>query len=200
MAFTFFFRDLHTIELMVNHVLPTIAGRSVVRIWDAGCAMGPELYTIAIVFSEKMGYFGFKNLKIDATDLDENNTFGSIVTAGVYPAEELSRIPREIFKKYFEPEGTPGQFRIIESLRNRINFRKHDLLSLNPIGSEYSLIVCKNVLLHFTHEERINVIKMYYDSLAPGGYFAMEQTQTLPSELSSLFEKVVSDAQLFKKK
>ncbi|HOT78313.1 MAG TPA: CheR family methyltransferase, partial [Candidatus Wallbacteria bacterium] len=74
-----------------------------------------------------------------------------------------------------------------------------NLLSLKPVGEDYSLIICKNVLLHFQPEERVKVIKMFYDSLAPGGYFITEQTQKMPEELAHLFQKVVDDAQLFKK-
>ncbi|HPB55993.1 MAG TPA: CheR family methyltransferase, partial [Candidatus Aminicenantes bacterium] len=68
MAFTFFFRDNHTLEQLVKHLLPTVQGRSNIKIWDAGCAMGPEPYTLAILFAEKMGKFAFKNVRIDASD------------------------------------------------------------------------------------------------------------------------------------
>ena len=40
---------------------------------------------------------------------------------------------------------------------------------------------------------------MFYEALAPGGYFACENTQKMPVEISHLFEQVVPDAQLFKK-
>ncbi len=199
MAFTFFFRDLHTIELTVKHLLPSIAGRNKVKIWDAGCAMGPEPYTLAIVLAENMGRFAFRNIVIDATDIDESDTFGKIVTEGIYPDEELKRIPPDIFKKYFSPSEKAGYFIIDESVRARMQFQKHDLLSLQPIGEDYSLIVCKNVLLHFQYEQRIEVIKMFHASLAPGGYFMSEQTQKMPDEISHLFIKVADDAQLYKK-
>ncbi len=42
MAFTYFFRDLYTLELAAKHLLPFISGSSKPRLWDAGCAMGPE--------------------------------------------------------------------------------------------------------------------------------------------------------------
>ena len=61
------------------------------------------------------------------------------------------------------------------------------------------LIVCKNVLLHFNERERIKVIEMFHDALAEGGFFATEQTQKMPKELESMFEPVVSNAQLFRK-
>ena len=199
MAFTFFFRDLHTIELTVKHLLPFISGRNKVKIWDAGCAMGPEPYTIAIVLAENMGRFAFRNIVFDATDIDESDTFGKIVTEGVYPEDELKRIPADIFSKYFAPAEKPGHFIIDETVRTRMQFRKHDLLSFQSIGEDYSLIVCKNVLLHFHPAQRIEVIKMFHQSLAPGGYFMSEQTQKLPEELSHLFTKVADDAQLYKK-
>ncbi len=199
MAFTFFFRDLHTIELTVKHLLPFISGRNKVKIWDAGCAMGPEPYTIAIVLAENMGRFAFRNIVFDATDIDESDTFGKIVTEGIYPEEELKRIPADIFSKYFAPADKPGHFIIDETVRSRMQFRKHDLLSFQSIGEDYSLIVCKNVLLHFHPDQRIEVIKMFHQSLAPGGYFMSEQTQKLPEELSHLFTKVADDAQLYKK-
>ncbi|HOD42580.1 MAG TPA: CheR family methyltransferase [Candidatus Wallbacteria bacterium] len=199
MAFTFFFRDLHTIELTVKHLLPFISGRNKVRIWDAGCAMGPEPYTVAIVLAENMGRFAFRNILFDATDIDESNTFEKIVTEGIYPEDELKRIPADIFEKYFKPADKPGFFMIDEAIRSRMQFKKHNLLSLKPVGEDYSLIICKNVLLHFQPEERVKVIKMFYDSLAPGGYFITEQTQKMPEELAHLFQKVVDDAQLFKK-
>ena len=200
MAFTFFFRDLPVLEYAVDATLKLSLGRLKIKVWDAGCALGQEPYTLAILFAERMGAMGFNTLCLDATDYDEENNFGEIVTAGVYKSEELQRIPPEIFGKYFEPApGQPDCHRVIDRIRNRVFFRYHNLLSLQPIGSDYSLIVCKNVLLHFSYEQRIEVLKMYHRSLCPGGYFATENTQKIPGEIAHLFEQVTPDAQLFRK-
>ena len=101
MAFTFFFRDSHSIEQALKYFIPMVNGYRKIKVWDAGCAMGPEPYTFAIMLAEKMGYFAFKNVEIDATDIDETHTFEKIISEGVYPESELSRIPKEIFDKYF---------------------------------------------------------------------------------------------------
>lgn len=199
MAFTYFFRDLHTLEHVVNHVVPEVMGRSRIRIWDAGCAMGPEPYTLAMLFAEGMGKFAFQNLQIEASDIDECNQFGEIIASGIYPADDLSRMPPEMLEKYFQPAGPPGHFRLIDVIKNRVRFQRHNLLSLQAIGDGFSLILCKNVLLHFQPAERLQVIRMFHRALAPGGFFATEQTQKLPPEVSHLFDKVVDDAQLFRK-
>ncbi|MBN2010804.1 methyltransferase domain-containing protein [candidate division KSB1 bacterium] len=199
MAFTYFFRDLHSLDLTVKHVVPWVSGRSSIRVWDAGCAMGQEPYTLAILFAENMGKFAFKNLHIDATDIDTSNLFDDIISNGTYPFTELKRIPEELFRKYFIQHSKPNHHQIIENIRQRMRFQRHDLLTLTSPGDGYSLIVCKNVLLHFQPEERVNVIRMFHKVLAPGGYFVTEQTQKLPSAVAHLFSHVTTDAQLFKK-
>ncbi len=200
MAFTFFFRDLPVLEYAVENSLKLSLGRLKIKVWDAGCALGQEPYTLAMLFAERMSLPGFNTLHLDATDHDSENNFGQIVTAGEYKSEELQRIPADIFAKYFElAPGRPGHHRVIDRIRNRVFFKYHDLLTLQPIGNDYSLIVCKNVLLHFSYEQRIEVLRMYHRSLTPGGFLATENTQKMPVEISHLFEPVTPDAQLFRK-
>jgi chemotaxis protein methyltransferase CheR len=199
LAFTFFFRDQQVLDRVVDHLFPVLSGRSHPRIWDAGVAMGQEPYTLAILFAERMGHFAFSNLRIDATDVESTGQFARMIEAAIYPKDELSRLPGGILEKYFEPDGKPDCFRVIESIRRRVVFRQHDLLSFKEIGQQYSLVLCKNVLLHFLQPERVEVLKMFHRALAPGGLFATEQTQEMPPELGSLFQRVVADGQLFRK-
>lgn len=199
MAFTFFFRDQQVLERVVEHLLPSLAGRSRPRIWDAGSAMGQEPYTLAIMLAERMGRFAYNNLRIDATDVEQTGQFARIIEQGVYPRQELERLPAGILEKYFEPDGEAERFRLIETVRKRVVFQRHDLLSLQEIGQGYALVLCKNVLLHFQPSERIAVLKMFHRALAPGGLFACEQTQEMPAELAPFFERVTPDAPLFRK-
>ena len=199
MAFTYFFRDMQTLEMIRDHVVPTLRTRRFAHIWDAGCAMGPEPYTLAIVLRENMGPMIFRNVSIHATDIDESNLFGDIIEEGVYPWEQVERIPKDIFTRYFASANKPDHFRLVEEIRKRVSYQKHDLLSLEPVRKDFMLIVCKNVLLHFKEDERIKVIEMFHDALLEGGFFATEQTQKMPKELDSMFEPVVSNAQLFRK-
>ena len=199
MAFTYFFRDMQTLEMIQDHAVPLLRTRRYIHIWDAGCAMGPEPYSLAIILKENMGSMIFRNVKIHATDIDNSNLFADIIRKGEYPEENLKRIPRDIFEKYFEKVEKPDHFRVIADIRKRIFYQKHDLLELRPIRKDLLLIVCKNVLLHFKQEERVEVIRMFYDALEDGGFFVTEQTQKLPPEFEGLFEPVVSNARLFRK-
>jgi chemotaxis protein methyltransferase CheR len=199
LAFTFFFRDQQVLERVVEHLLPSLAGRSHPRIWDAGAATGQEAYTLSIMLADRMNHFAFNNLRIDATDVESTGQFAQMIEAGLYPEDELSRLPNGILEKYFEANGKPGHLRVIEEVRRRVAYQQHDLLSFQEIGHEYSLVLCKNVLLHFQPLERIEVLRMFHRALTYGGLFATEQTQEMPREVASLFERVIPDGQLYRK-
>ena len=199
MAFTYFFRDLQTLEMICDYALPSLRSRRYINIWDAGCAMGPEPYSLAMLLRERIGHMYFRNIKIKATDIDGSNLFDNIILEAVYPREQVERIPKDIFEKYFVTYEKEDHFRIIDEIKKSVTFQKHDLLTLASIGQDFGLILCKNVLLHFNEAQRIEVIRMFYDSLMEGGFLVMEQTQKLPKELEDLFEPVVSNAQLYRK-
>lgn len=197
MAFTFFFRDLSPLEHAVRFLAADSIGRSRVRIWDAGCAMGQEPYTLAILMAEKMGHFAFRNVEIHATDYD--SPLLKILQEGSYPQGELQRIPTLLFEKYFQRDIRDGYFRVVDSIRNVIHPKHHDLLTYSSIRSGFSMVVCKNVLLHFQPDQRVKVIEMFHQALEPGGIFVMEHTQKMPEELSGHFNQLISDGQVFRK-
>lgn len=199
MAFTYFFRDLQTLELICEHALPVLKSKRHIHIWDAGCAMGPEPYTLAILIRERMSHMYFRNVKIKATDLDGSNLFGKIIEEGIYPREQVERIPKEILETYFTFDPETDSYQISEEIRRAVTFQKHDLTTLKPVGEDFGIILCKNVLLHLNETQRNDVITMFHQSLIEGGFLATEQTQKLPEAIKHLFEPVVSNAQLFRK-
>jgi chemotaxis protein methyltransferase CheR len=62
MAFTFFFRDAQTLNLAIDYFLPFVQSGTI-TIWSAGCAMGQEPYTFAILLRERMGPYFLGMLK-----------------------------------------------------------------------------------------------------------------------------------------
>lgn len=198
MAFTFFFRDKHTLDLIQEHVIPVVSARRYIRIWDAGCANGSEPYSLAILIRENMGHFLFRNVNILASDINEN--FGNIIRDGIYGWEEVGRIPKDILDKYFVPDQSKSDKYILsKEIKNSVDFLHHDLLSFVPPKTGFCLVICKNVLLHFSQQDQIKIIDMFYNALEQGGYFVTEQTQKMPEVLNDKFKRVIGNAQLFKK-
>jgi len=197
MAFTYFFRDAQTLELLIERALPTLCGQAFIRIWDAGCANGAEPFTLAMLLRERMSDFVFRNVRILATDID--GQFEANIADGLYSDQEIKRIPYPIRYRYFQVTDRPGISRVADEIRGRVRFARHDLLSLVPPREDFSLIVCKNVLLHFDETERRQVIRMFHRAMRPGGLLATEHTQKMPDSLNSLFEPISSHAKIFRR-
>lgn len=195
MAFTFFFRDMQILETLISHALPVLQGHSRIRIWDAGCAHGPEPYTLAILLREKMSPSQFSNVRIHATDVD--SMFAAQVTEGAYSEGELKRIPADLFKRYFRTASKPGMFQIVDEIRSSVLFSVHDLLTIEPIRGDFHLIVCKNVLLHFQESQRCSVLRMFHSSLCDDGLLATEHTQKMPDGVCTLYRQASSNCQVF---
>ena len=200
MAFTFFFRDRKILEAIRDHALSALRDNRFIRIWDAGCAMGPEPYSLAMVLRETMGAHLFRNVEIEATDIDSSNLFGDTIAQGVYHREQMRSVPADIWDRYFQAEDSTGYYRIIPEIRRAVRFQKHDLLSLDPVRERFHLVLCKNVLLHFRQEQRIDVLRMFHSVLEDPGFLAMEQTQKIPEEAAHLFQSLASNAQIFVKR
>ena len=111
----------------------------------------------------------------------------------------MKRIRPDLLRKYFALSTFTGKYVIDQEIRKAVRFQQHDLTTLRPVREGLSLIVCKNVLLHLSHEQRIGVLNMFRDTLADGGYLAVEQTQKMPQEVALGFEQVAPDAQIFRK-
>lgn len=199
MAFTFFFRDRHTLELLSKLIKDYSEGFSRIKVWDAGSAMGPEPYTFAMILAETIGTEAFNKVQIISSDIDEYDKYGATIERAIYPKSELVRMPDDIFEKYFVPTDETEMFKIIEPITSKMKFIKHDLLTLKPFEKNFHAIICKNVLLHFQPAERIEVFKMFHTCLEPGGFLVNEQTQQMPAECSHLFEKAVPDANIYRK-
>lgn len=200
MAFTFFFRDLDAIEMIPEFVLPGIYGDDPVRIWDAGCANGPEIYSLLMYLKENVNPETFEKLRITASDIDKSNRFRDIIDCGRYKKNELMSVPSHILKKYFTKDEGAEIYTINCEFRGKIVYRKHDLLSLEPVENGFHLIICKHVLQHFSNRQQVSVIMMFYNSLNDGGYLLTEYSQVFPEVCENIFERVIPGRNLFRKK
>ena len=95
---------------------------------------------------------------------------------------------RRPFAGAAQPAARPGRVRVVNEIRAKVSFARHDLLSLAPLREDFSLVVCQNVLLHFNEAERRR-LQMFHRSMRPGGLLVMEHTQKLPDTLAPFSSK-----------
>ncbi len=201
MAYTSFFRDADALRAIGDVAIPDLAHRREIKVWDAGCATGEEPYTVAILFASRLGPFMLRNLDILATDHEESSfpQFAQRIRDARYSRQDIFWVPQEFRSLYFLPTDDPETFQVAQEIRDLVRFRKHDLLTMVAPESGHSLIVCKNVLMHFSPEEQEGVLEMYYDSLVPGGYLALDGNQAMPKALASHFRRLEPRIPLFQK-
>ena len=101
MAFTFFFRDLDAIKLIPDCVIPDFDDYRSFKVWDAGCANGPEIYSLLIYLKETVDPEIFDRIQVAASDIDNSNRFEKIIECGRYRKNELMSVPSHILEKYF---------------------------------------------------------------------------------------------------
>lgn len=189
MAYTSFFRDADALDAIQTHAIPALAHRREIRVWDAGCATGEEPFTLAMVFASRLGPFPFRNLDILATDYEESSfaQFAEQIRNAKYSRQDVFWIPQAFRNLYVLPTENPEVFQVSQEIREKVRYLQHDLLTLAAPEKEKSLIVCKNVIMHFSLENQIRVVDMFYQTLAPGGFLVLDGNQPLPVPFTDRF-------------
>ncbi len=201
MAYTSFFRDTDALNAIGEIAIPALAHWRSIRVWDAGCATGEEPFTLAILFASKLRPFPFRNVDILATDYEESSfpQFAEQIRKGRYSRTDVFWVPQEHRDLYFEATENPEVFELTQEIRDRVRYIQHDLLTLVPPETGQSLIVCKNVLMHFSPENQIKVLEMFHQSLVPGGYLALDGAQAMPAAFAERFKRLEPGTPLFQK-
>ncbi|MBN2069978.1 MAG: protein-glutamate O-methyltransferase CheR [Candidatus Krumholzibacteriota bacterium] len=197
---TGFFRDEDVFRKLETVLFPELIGRKkenggVVRIWSAGCSTGDETYSLAILMDYLLSkYSPGMELEVFGTDISEEST--KTARAGLYSEEKITRVPAQMKSVAFEPED--GMFRISNRIRRSVKFRVHDLFSPPPF-SLLDLIVCRNVLIHFEHDIRGQVISRFHSALSDEGLLILGKSEALESGSGDQFEIVDPRNKIFRK-
>lgn len=159
----FFRQPERFLELQRTWLPRLLRERRQLKIWSAGCSIGCEPYSLAMILNE-VDPRGSHT--IIATDVDMPILSRAREGKGYFPSEVRS-VPAPLVKKYFveEPGGT---FRVVDDLKRRITFRRHDLLS-DAYPQDLDLILCRNVVIYFTDVAKQQIYNGFGKALRPGG-------------------------------
>ncbi|WP_051946144.1 CheR family methyltransferase [Verrucomicrobium sp. BvORR106] len=176
---TFFFRHLEMFHALRDHVLPDLIHRRAalksLRIWSAGCSVGAEPYSLAILLHDLLGDAAQDwSFEIVATDI--NRRFLALARAGVYDNWALRGMEPELLKRTFHQLG--ARWRINDLYREAVTFRHHNLVkdkfpSIEHELSGLDLIICRNVIIYFDVPTNRRLADQFYRSLVPGGWLAV---------------------------
>ncbi len=195
------FRDPQVYRSIRSEVVPMLRTWPHVRVWCAGCATGEELYSLAILFGEEGLYH---KTTFYATDLNDASL--ERARSGVYPLKSF----REATRNYQAAGGTAsfGEYyharydaAVMDSdLRSRVTFANHNLV-MDQVFGEMHLIFCRNVMIYFNRELQNRVLKLFTDSLVPGGFLCVGTMESLQfTEAAEQYESVAGAGGVFRRR
>ena len=173
-----FFRDGAVIELVAEAVAAIRAdqqGRRV-RIWSAGCSVGQEPLSLAMVFAEQESQDESLHPDIVATDVSESAL--TRARAGRYSHFEIQRgLPIRRMMRWFDQQGEDWVAK--PDLVRRIAFRRINLVADPlPVG-RFDVILCRNVLLYLPADLRRRVLDRFATVIRPGGLLVLGAGETV---------------------
>ena len=179
-----FFRDGPLWRTLEEEILPSLIAEHPggLRAWSAGCALGQEAYSFAMLWLTLAGRTAaMPPLEFWATDVKP--AYLGRASEGVYPAAALGRVPLEARARFFRPAGKKS-FRVANELREGIRWQAHDLTAEPPPGRDFHIVFLRNNLLTYYRSEVVEAaLPAIADSLAPGGFLVIGQKERLPGFL-----------------
>jgi chemotaxis protein methyltransferase CheR len=177
---TFFFRDKLPFEHLRDTIVPALlqarAGRRSLRIWCAASSTGQEPYSIAMCLKEMGAQLSGWRIEILATDLAESVLEKS--RAGIYSQFEVQRgLPIQLLVKYFRQIGELWQLNA--DIRAMTQFRQLNLLHDFAHLGTFDVIFCRNVLIYFDQDTKVDVFRRLARLMEPDGFLALGAAETV---------------------
>jgi chemotaxis protein methyltransferase CheR len=194
---TRFFRNKDMYIALNKNILPQIfkEHQGSINIWSAGCAVGAEPYSLAMLVDSNSNAKDRRRVNIIATDISLE--FLKRAKEGLFQKDLLKETSPNFTHAYFQKKGE--EFRISPKLKMYIKFQTHDLRNPPP-EKNLDLIMCRNVLIYFSHEESIKLFERMHKALKPNGYLVLGKCEMMRGKIRESFTVVDPKNRIYQKK
>lgn len=191
---TYFFRDNKPFTAVLEVVKNTIKEKGFCKIWSLGCSTGQEPYSILMTLLEN----GIKldDISLRASDISDQAL--AKAKSGTYNMIEIQRgLPAMMMVKYFTQNDREWQIR--NDLRQKISFDKFNIIKDMYPTTEFDLILCRNVIIYQTVENKKRIVENIFDALKVGGFFGMGSGESLIGIKVDSKPAKIADAHFYEK-
>ena len=194
------FRDPTYYRALRETVVPYLKTYASLKIWVAGCSLGEEAYSLAIMLFEE-GLL--ERTLIYATDINPESL--RLAQEGVYETERFTRFSesyrlaggRASLGDYYS--AAYGGAVLDRRLKKAIVFSDHSLAT-DSVFAEMQLVSCRNVLIYFEKGLQERALSLLSDSLCRKGFLGLGLKETLRfSQHATAFTELVPDARIYQK-
>ncbi|WP_242927381.1 CheR family methyltransferase [Pontibacter vulgaris] len=194
------FRDPTFFLSLRTNVLPILSTYPFIKIWDAGCSTGEELFSLAILLKEE-GLLD--RTKIYATDINQKvlkqakEGIFSATNMPAYTSGYYAAGGKQEFSSYYR--SNYGSAKFDSSLVKNVVIYPHNLATDSSFN-EFHLILCRNVLIYFNRELQERVFRLFDESMVSLGYLGLGKKETLAmSGISSNYNLVDKSNRIYRK-
>ncbi len=177
---SFFFRDKIPFDHFRDTIMPGLlaarAAQRRMRIWCAACSTGQEPYSLAMLLKEMSQQVAGWRIEIISTDISREVL--EKAKAGIYSQFEVQRgLPIQLLVKYFTQVGEMWQ--VAPEIRAMVQYRTLNLLQdFSQLGT-FDVVFCRNVLIYFDQERKIDVLERLARVVEPDGYLVLGAAETV---------------------
>lgn len=190
---SYFFRDKVPFNYFIDVMLPKLMAKREkerrIRVWCAAAATGQEPYSLAMELVEADSKLLGWTVEIVATDFVDDAL--NKARKGLYSQFEVQRgLPVSLLVEYFNKVGNAWE--ISPAIRDRVEFRSHNLLDGCQDLGIFDVIFCRNVLIYVDEATKRAILARLASQLAPDGYLvlgAAETTTGLSDEFMAVPER-----------
>ena len=187
---TSFFRDRDPFREFRDEIVPPLArarGGAPVKVWSAACGTGQEVYSLAMMATELADADPAIRMEFAASDLSRIAL--ERAQSGVFNQFEVQRgLPIRQLVRYFEKDGE--QWRICDELRQRVRWRRINLIAgLRQIG-RFDVVFLRYALSHMTEDAQRKVMEDL-TFILPGDGVLVLGTKEPVAGLADAFQPVV---------
>lgn len=183
-----FFRDRSVWKILQDEIIPDMIRTydKQINVWSAGCALGQEAYSFAILWDMTKGTFHRRpRLLLLATD--SNPDYIQRAKEGAYRRSSLKGLSQEIKASYFRISEEGSNYLLAEDIKKDIIWQVRDLMKEPPPAEKFHIIFLRNSLLtYYLEGNSTPVLLKIVDSLDSGGFFIIGCHERLPSRIRML--------------
>jgi chemotaxis protein methyltransferase CheR len=193
---TYFFRDPSHYDAIRTVLLPRLIKERLdtkkLRFWSAASSTGQEAYSLAMLLLEA----GLSDWNIQILGTDFSSQALERARSGKYQQIEVNRgLPATLLIKHFSQCGTVWQ--LDDQVRRMVRFETIDLRkSMRALGP-FDLVFCRNVMIYFDADTKMNIVKEIQGTLFRGGWLLLGGAETATGLEESFERTTVGNATVY---
>ena len=175
--FTSFMREQAHFQFLRTELVPQLAQSGPVDIWSCASSSGEEAYSILFTLLDSIGPGA--DVRVLATDISTRALRAGM--AAIYESQKLAGLPPSWLQRFFlRGNGRwQGSWRVRPEYRERVRFRRFNLVTDQPANFRFPAIFCRNVAIYFDKPTQAAVARKLASALDSGGYLFIGHSESL---------------------